>query len=293
MRALIHLAGLLVLLWAVCPAGVTFANDRVLTLVYKESGKPPYMGVAPDNSGLYLDMMQRATQKIGYDLRVLRLSKKRTYRLLESGEAELYASAQFRKYRSKFLIYMPNGLYRQETFWGLTRADIPRLTNVSQLNEHNLTFIVELGSSWPRKARRYGVPYSEIPVVSVEEAVATLQLGRPFFFGILQEDIEQYMEDNGIASMAELGIRVHTNCLKPNNAPLYTNFSRNSPHYSEEVNPDYDENRPLSAENFPYRLTPGSVPYRLQQALQEMYESGETKALVQKYFPDTWEEIIQ
>lgn len=268
------------------------AQGRELTLVYKDSGKPPYMAVAPDSSGLYLDMMTRACEKVGFGLKVLRLPKKRTYSLLETGRADLYASAQFRDYRSKFLYYMPNGLFRYEEFWGLTATDIPRISSISDITQYDLLFMVERGSSWPRKAQRHGVPYEEISRLAVADAVTAIRSGRPFFYSLNREKIEAYMAEQGLASLESVGVRIHTECCEDNAAPLYTNFSRNSPHYAEEPNPNYDRQRPLSAENFPYRLVPGSVPYRLQEALREMRDSGETAALVRQYFPDKWQEIL-
>jgi len=132
---------------------VLFASEKTLTLVYKDIGKPPYMQVSPDNSGLYLEMMEKAAQKIGFELEVIRLPKKRTYIFLEEGHADLYASGEFREYRSKFLFYFPNGLKRESHYYGLTHDNIPEITSISQLNNHNLIWMVELGSTWPKLAK--------------------------------------------------------------------------------------------------------------------------------------------
>ena len=52
------------------------SEEKVLTLVYKDVGNPPYMQPSPDNSGLYLDLMTIACEKIGYKLKVLRPPRK-------------------------------------------------------------------------------------------------------------------------------------------------------------------------------------------------------------------------
>ena len=91
------------------------------------------------------------------------------------------------------------------------------------------------------------------------------------------------MTSNNISAMKDIGIRVHSNCCPPTIAPLYTSFSRYSPHYKEEKNPEYNKNKPRSAENFPYRPVKDSVPQRLREALEEMNKSGEIDALTEKY----------
>ncbi|MDC0335910.1 hypothetical protein OAN24_03310, partial [Pseudodesulfovibrio sp.] len=267
-------------------ASAATAQQTTLTMVYKDTGKPPYMEAAPDNSGLYFDLISRATKKIGFDLRIERGPKKRTYSMLETGEADIYASGEFNDKRSDFLFYMPNGLYRREHYWGMTALSIPPLQNISEITTYGLRWIFELGSTWPTKAAYYAVPYSEQPEVTIERAIDSLRSGRPFFFQFIKEEIEEYKDKKAITSWKSIGIRIHKSCGENKDASLYTAFSRKSPHYSEAVNTAYDRARPLSAENFPYRLVPGTVPYRLQEALQEMKDSGEVKALVLKYFDD-------
>lgn len=267
----------------VCGTSIASAEERILKLVYKDIGNPPYMQAAPDNSGLYFDMMQRAAEKIGFHLKVIRLSKKRTYYYLESGRADIYASGEFRDYRSKFLFYIPNGLNRVEVFYGLTSINVPEISSISEINNYNLTWILELGSSWPLQAKAFGVEYFEIKNAGIEKAIEFFSINRPVFFKIYKEDIEGYMDKNNLLSMEDMGIRVHKKCCKTNAAPLYTGFSRFSPHYKEQPNLLFDVTRPISAENFPFELVPGSVPYKLKNALQGMIASGEITALKQKY----------
>lgn len=274
---------LLFLALALCVIFPVHAEKPNLTLVYKDVGNPPFMEVAPDSSGLYADMLNRAAAKIGHNLTIKRLPKKRTYVQLEHGSADLYPSGQFREYRSKFLYYMPNGLKRHEVYYGLTSQKIPALTSVAQIGEHGLDWFMELGSSWPHKARSLGLKYTEIKDVSIEKAVKLIELGRPIFFQVNSELLKKYMQKNNLASMQELGVRVHTEIGVVNEAPLYTCFSRFSPHYREELNPDYDENKPLSPENFPFRPVAGSIVDKFRRALQEMIDDGEIAVLRKKY----------
>jgi len=265
------------------PFASLYAKDNTLTLVYKDIGKPPYMQAAPDNSGLYLDMMKRAAQKIGFDLKVIRQPKKRTYKLLKDGNADLYASGEFRDYRSKFLFYFPNGLSRVEHYYGLTSDNIPELTDISQIIRYKLIWMVELGSSWPLHAKSLGLQYTEMKNAGINKAIEISQLKRSTFFMIEDKDVYKYMEKNKISSFKELKIKVHKNCCKSKHAPLYTGFSRYSPYYKEEPNLLYDKTKPLSQTNFPYKLSPKSVAYKFKNALKQMIKSGEIERMKSSY----------
>lgn len=258
-------------------------EDKVLRLVYKDIGKPPYIEEAPDNSGLYYDLMSLAARKIGFKIEVLRLPKKRSYLLLQSGKADLYASAEFREYRSEFLLYFPNGLYRKERFYGVTKGDIPKIESLSDINTYKLKWVVEMGSSYSHMADSLGINYLETSDTRIEKIVQFLQLGRPFFFHVIIEDVETYLEENNLSSLDELGIRVHRIKALDKQAQLYTCFSRFSPHYKEEPNPDYDTSRPISAENFPTRAVPGSVVDQFRNALQELIDMGKIEQMIRDY----------
>ncbi len=260
-----------------------FASEQTLTLVYKDIGKPPYMQVSPDNSGLYFDIMKKVSQKIGFNLKVMRLPKKRTYKLLENGHADLYASGEFKNYRSKILYYFPNGLNRIEHYYGMTAVNIPEITSISQIKEYNLTWMLELGSSWPLKAKTLGINFTEIRNSGVANAVKISQLNRPTFFIVQKKNLLKYMKKNQIKSLDELGIKIHKNCCKSKIAPLYTGFSRFSPHYKEEPNLEYDKTKPLSQTNFPFKLSKDSTAYKFEHALKQMIESGKIEKLKAKY----------
>ena len=60
---------------------------------------------------------------------------------------------------------------------------------------------------------------------------------------------------------------------------LTVRFSRNSPHYTEEANPNYQKAQQLNYDNFPARLKERSTAYRLSHALNELKNSGYTDLL--------------
>jgi len=99
----------------------------------------------------------------------------------------------------------------------------------------------------------------------------------------MSAEVHEYINKVNITSMKDLGIRVHKKCCHTKKAQLYTCFSRFSPYYKEQPNLSYDKTKQISAENFPTMLVPGTVPYKLKNALQEMIDSGEIEDLKQKY----------
>ncbi|WP_421903484.1 substrate-binding periplasmic protein [Maridesulfovibrio sp.] len=249
------------------------------------------MEVAPDSSGLYNDLMTRAAEKIGFKLNIVRRPKKRLYRMLREGRADLYASALFREKRSEFLFYIPNGLHYHKQHYGLTSAGIPPIKELGEIKRHNLFWVVELGSSKPERARKYDVNFTEVKKITVENAVQMLKMGRPFFFLLSTTAVKEYMRDNHLDSMSEVGVRLHI-CTPEISSPLFSNFSRNSKYCQEEVNPDYCSDKPLSPDNFPFQPIRGSVPHKLRDALQEMIDDGEVDDLARKYFGADWRRVI-
>lgn len=260
-----------------------YGDERILTLVYKDIGKPPYMEEAPDNSGLYLDMISRAAEMIGFGLEVERLPKTRTYENLKIGSADIYPSGVFETERSRFLFYFPNGLYRYENYYAITSLDIPELNSVQELNDHNLQWLVELGSTQPKQAEQFGVEYYALRDIRIEKAILLINNRRPFCFRVIKEDLEHYMEIHDVSSMEELGIKVHENCFPTLASELYLGFSRASPYYQELPNRDYNPEEPLSVENFPYKLNPDSVAALLRHAFKQMIDNGEIDRLKLKY----------
>lgn len=261
-----------------------FGEKSVLKLVYKGIGKPPYMQRAPDNSGLYYEMIKRAAEKIGFKLEVVRVPKKRSYKMLQRGEVDLYPSGIFHEERSEFLFFIPNGLRRVERYYGITARGVPEIFSISDINKNHLIWLVELGSTLPGQAQLFGVEHYAINDATMEKAIKLINRGnRPFFFRIIQEELDVYMDNQKVTSTEDLGIRVHKKCCESLFSGLYTGFSRFSPHYKEQPNTSYDKSRPLSPDNFPFELVPGSIPYRLKVAFKEMIDDGEILDLKIKY----------
>jgi hypothetical protein len=260
-----------------------YPQETVLKLVYKDSGKQPYMQTAPDSSGLYLDLIGLACEKAGYRLEVIRVPKARTYLLLETGAADLYPALIFNRDRSEFIAFIKNGLFRQENYYGISAQNIPEIRSYKDLRGSGLIWIIELGGSLKAEAEKNQIDFSSIKDLDISKAVQLISKGRPFFYRAVDEELEDYLAAKKLESLNELGIKMHTGIFLPLDAPLYTGFSRKSPLYREELNPYYNKKIPPGADNLPYRLVKDSVPYRLQEAFDGLIRSGEVGRLLKKY----------
>ena len=261
-----------------------FAEEITLKMVYKNVGKPPFMEKAPDNSGLYKDLITCAVNKIGCKLKIKRVPKKRGYVYLEEGTADIYAMGFFRESRSKYLFYIPNGFSKvEELKYGLTSDNIPEIISIEDMKNYKLKLLIDIGSPLPTHFKKMGIPYYEVIDANLEKAVLMLSAKRPYLYMTQISILNEYMKKNNIDSMGQLEIKVHKTCCGVPPKKRYTCFSRFSPHYKERPNPLYNKTEPLSADNFPFELVPGTIPYRLEQAFQEMVKSGKIEALRKKY----------
>lgn len=281
----VPIAFLLFVCMFMCGAALLLTSQEVV-LVYKDIGKPVYMNEAPDNAGLYQDLFQEALGRIGFRLEIERYPKVRTYELLESGAADLYPGGIFNLERSEFLLFLPVGLYRDESYIALTSANIPEMKSPQDMNEHQLSWLVELGSTQPKQAAEFGVPFHSIKDASIEKAILLIRAGRPFCFRVIREELDYYMQDKGLSDLAEIGMRAHSDCFPERHSPLYFGFSRKSSYYREEPNPSFDPDLPISAGNFPVRAVPGSLPDLLQTAFKQLQHEGFTARLEVQYEVD-------
>ncbi len=65
---------------------------------------------------------------------------------------------------------------------------------------------------------------------------------------------------------------------------MYMGFSRAASNFKEMPNPNYDESKVLSPDNFPTIIDQGSVAYKLSKALADMKSEGRTAKIYEKWF---------
>lgn len=259
-------------------------SDRpVLRMVYKDAGKPPYMQKAPDNSGLYADLVGEALRRIGYRLEILRVPKARAYLLLQRGEAELYPALLLNAKRGEFLGFLRNGLVRDEEYLGLTPATIAPLRAISDIRQHGLAWIYDRASATEDDAARAGVAHYPVNNLDLARAIELASMGRPVLYKVVDDDLSDYLDSHNLKALPPGSVRLHEGLFAPVKAPLYLGFSKASSLYQEEPNPSYNSKKPLAHHNYPVHLVAGSVPDRLDKALESMVRDGTVAALLRKY----------
>jgi len=254
-----------------------------ISLTYKENGKRGYMARAPSNEGLYKAIYSELAQQINCNLSIERYPKKRTHKMLQYGEVDLYPSTGFNKERSKYLFYIPNGLNRHEPYFGLTPKQVKKLDTIQDIKKHGLIWVFEAGNTTAEQAKNLKVPYQEIVGLSYNRAIVLLQRNRQVFYRIIEKDYNTYLKENNLTTLSQLNITTHKFCCEPKSQPLYLGISRSSDIIKEEPNPNYNPQAPLSPENFPTRLVEGSIAQKIAEALKKMKESGQIDVLYRQY----------
>ncbi len=265
---------MLIVIQLVCPLffmSVSQAAD-VLKMGYRTNERPPLIGEAPDNSGLYLDLYSQAARKTGIELVVVRKPKKRILNDLKSGDIDFYPGFNFSTNRAEYTYYMENGLPGGDV--GISRSDLPPVTRLEQLK--GMTLLNAVGAADFLKGIE-GVYEDRLHELTIEKAVQLIRFKRADFYIYDRSSLEYYLRQNNIRD-----IRVHPDCCG-GEKPMYLGFSRKSPLFGEKKNPAFDPSAPVSVDNFPTVLLPDSIAFRLATALAEMKAAGETRAIYDRY----------
>jgi len=244
-----------------------------LVMGYRTNERSPLISKKPDNSGLYYDLYSAAAKKIGCDFEIKRLPKKRIFIHMKKGTIDFYPGLNFTEKRARFYYYLENGLPGGDI--GISRLDLPDITHLSQLKGKVL--LLSLGGPDFLKGIK-GVRVSNHPELTLEIAVKRIKLKTGDFYIYNKATIEYFLKKNKVDD-----IKVHSSCCG-GVKPLMLGFSRKSPNFAEQPNPDFNYTKPMSVNNYPIIVKPNTVAYKLGQALMEMKKSGETQKIYDKYY---------
>ncbi len=266
----IHLAFILLLV----PTS-TLAYQCELTMGYRTSERKPFIHQAPDNSGFYFDLYQRAAKRIGCKLNVLRAPKKRILRELAFGRVDFYPGLSFSVPRSEFTYFIPNGLSTR--FIGLSRPELNEITDMNQIAKLGLIMLVAPGSD-----TLDGLPKNlntrQPPELDVKDAISLLEEKKGDFYAYEESTLNYYL-----TRMPAKKLKLHINCCEEIQ-PMLLGFSKKSPHISFSPNPEFDPTKPESLSNRRLVLKPHSKAAQFATALKQMKKAGITQRLHQLYF---------
>lgn len=254
-------------------SAVSYSQD-VITMVYREAEKLPYIHAAPSNEGLYQAVFTEAAKKIGLKFQIKRLPKKRAYFQLENGYADFYPGASFAQEREYFGYFIDNGMTLKGSAL-LYRGDL-NISDVSEIRDYTLLYNmggttsfyeyigVDLASNYLR----------EVPYLDIEKAIKILQKKQADFYAYDVTAVNNYLKAHDVKGLKELSVP-----LEGKVDHLF--FSKRSHFYREKLNPSYDPSKELTINNLPYTLDENSIAYKFQQAIKSMQVSGEIERLYQ------------
>lgn len=246
---------------------------------YKDDSKMPLIGEKDDNSGAYLDLFSKAADKIGYKLKVERISKKRLYAMIEKGEIDFYPGASFSEDRVPYMCFLKNGMKTKEVV--LTKKGVPEIKDFSKVSG---TLLADLGGSKTKFGEKYkGIKVYEAASLNFEQAINLLKADRANFYIADIEEVDYYKKLKGLKSYEDIGITVHNNPFG-NLMPMYMGFSMYSKLFKIEDNSKYDKSKPMDYENTPKTASKDCIAYKFYEALMQLEKSGETKKIYNKHF---------
>ena len=273
-----YFVSLMILLCTLSP--FAYASEKTIIMGYKAISKPPLIGGHGDNAGLYLDLFQKAADRIGYELLVVRIPKKRLHFELSRGTVDFYPGSSFSQKRTGYLFYLPNGLQTKEVLISLNnRPEIKSLDGVEG------RLIVELSSSkleWDQIYPKLTI--SQMGKLSMDKVIEALKTGRGDFYIADIEIVDHYQKVNNLKNYEEIGIKIHHNAINQAYIPMNMGFSRKSKLFSEYPNPRFSPDEVISIDNFYTKIDTNSVAYQFYQALDQLKKEGYTQHLYDKYF---------
>lgn len=251
-----------------------------LVMGYKEGSKPPYIGPAGDNNGAYLELFTLAANRIGFQLKVIRLPKKRVYQQLAQGKIDFYPSSGFSHERKEYLYWFPNGLLSKQAL--LSNNMIQDITEFSQIKG---TLLAPLGSSAANYAiKNPAIKIQKMGVLPLDKAILAMKLGRGDFYIYDLDTLDYYLKRKGLLNFEQISLKLHPNAIDKEFSSLQGSFSIHSKYFQAEKNPNYNPNKKADFDN--QQLTPSknSIAYAFEQALAHLQETGKTKEIYNKYF---------
>ena len=263
----------------VCAMSVWGAAERpVLVLGYPEREKLPYIADAPSDEGVFKDILRVAAERIGAELRIERLPKKRVFQYMREGRIDLYPGTPSPD-RDEIMAWISLGFQSKNVC--LVRADLAPFTHLR--DAPSMRLIYEVGDSRANLPKRYpqlqGI--AAAAQLSTEDGVRMLRNNYGDLFVTQRETYLYYMKLMQLGSLEQLGLRYIEDCLGP--ARDYViGVSKRSRHYAEMPIASSAQVPGAGPSGGSMPIDPRSLIGRLRQTLQEMQASGEAQRLVDR-----------
>ncbi len=253
----------------------TIGEERIITMGYRTTNKLPYIAEEPDNSGFYTDLYSEACERIGFQLRIVRLPKKRVLIGLSNGSIDFYPGFAYNDERAQYSFWINTKLIQRDV--AVSLDTLHQLTSFDLLQD--LRYLKALGNpDYLDSAVLATMNVNIVAELDLERALSLIDLGRVDFYIYEENTMKYYVKSHGLT-----GFQFHENLID-RVGWMHAGFSRLSPHFEGIDNPSYDSTMAMSRENFPFDVVPESTVDRFRNALLEMYEEGYTDSLYQYHF---------
>ena len=249
-----------------------------LVLGYPEREKNPFIADAPSNDGIFQDVLRVATERIGAELRIERLPKKRIFQYMREGRVDLYPGSPTPD-RNDVMSWISFGFPAKNVC--LVRSDTKPFRHLRDAPA--LRLIYEVGDSRANFPDQYpqlkGIAAAS--QLSTADAVRLLRKNFGDLFVTQRETYLFYLRTQKVDSLEPLGIRYVPDCAGPGRDYLL-GVSKASRHYAESALAPSAQGEVSSLPFGVGQIDPQSLIGRLRQALIDMQASGEVQRLIER-----------
>ena len=255
------------------------AEPNVLVMAYPERERNPFIAEKPADDGAYKEIFSTAADRIGMQLKIVRLPKKRIFQYMLDHKVDFYPGS-YSTERDGLMNWIDFGLKLK--YICLSRPDVAPIHGLE--NAPPLRLIHEIGDSMSRINETYPniTPVVLGPRIDMPQAIRLLTGKRGDLYMIFKPVFLHFMQSNNYSSVETFGLRYHEDCAGFSSQVL-VGFSVYSRYYREEVNPNFNASMGKSATNQPMRISPGSLAGKFEEALHKMNESGEVQRIIANY----------
>lgn len=237
-----------------------------LVMGYQKKAKPPLINKAPDNTGLYLEIYAQAAQEINCDLNVVRLPKRRVLQDMKQGWIDFYPGMKFTDGRSIYVHFIPNGLTTGRV--GISRTSMPLISDKKNLSGYAV--LIALGGiNYVKEV--HGIKVHQVLNLDIEKAAKMLILERGDFFAT-----DPFVVDSFLKNTQDTTFKKHPNCCG-GIKPMHIGFSKKSKYIKEKNNPNYNQDLPLSINNYPTFIEKDSTAYKFGEAVRRLAQGYQYK----------------
>lgn len=225
------------LLWAMIWASAAWASGErpVLVLGYPEREKNPFIADAPSNDGIFQDVLKLAAERVGAELRIERLPKKRVFQYMREGKVDLYPGTPTPE-RNETMVWISLGFRSKNVC--LVRAETPPFKHLREAPP--LRLIYEVGDSRANLPKQYpqlkGI--AAAAQLSTDDAVRMLRGDYGDLFVTQRETYLFYLRSQQLDSLERFKIRYEEDCTGPGR-DYVLGVAKRSRHYAGRPNPDY------------------------------------------------------